>query len=272
MSQQDPSHNSSAQQPEHHARKRPLSETKILANRKNALRSSGPKTERGKRVVSRNAIKHGLLAREVVITAGDGEESLEEFHALVDGLEKCYAPVGSIEETFVQTIASCMWRKARVIRAENGEIRKRLDTLSMDRALRNSDKANLHLAVSEMDLSLYRAANQSDQKVSTRDRWYAMQVAQSNLREHRSGLEYLNALLGIAKSEIASDGYMSENIRKKIFLAFCFSDYFFAVTCRSAGPTEGKEEDQASQECTDKQTKNERDIVVALIEHRARKD
>src|SRR5205814_451583 len=110
MSLQEPSHNSSISQPEPHARKKPLSESKILANRKNALRSSGPKTERGKRAVSRNAIKHGLLAREVVITAGDGEESLEEFHALVEGLEKCYAPVGTIEETFVQTIATCMWR------------------------------------------------------------------------------------------------------------------------------------------------------------------
>ena len=57
MSLQDPSHISLTPQPETHAVKPPVSERKILANRKNALRSTGPKTLRGKRTVSRNAIK-----------------------------------------------------------------------------------------------------------------------------------------------------------------------------------------------------------------------
>jgi hypothetical protein len=47
----------------------------------------------------------------------------------------------------VQIIATALWRKARVIRAENGEIRKQLDTLRVDRALRNSNKANLRVAL-----------------------------------------------------------------------------------------------------------------------------
>ena len=250
--------------------KPPVSARKILANGKNALRSTGPKTARGKRNVSRNAIKHGFLAREVVITAGDGEESLEQFHALVEQLGKCYKPVGVIEETLVQTIATTLWRKARVIRAENGEIRKRLDTLAVDRDLRNSEKSNLALLLSELDLGLYRAENQTDQKVSTRDRWSAMQVDQSNLRGHRSGLEYLSTLLGIAKSEIASDGYMSERIRKKILLAFCFWDCLFALTCRYAGPPETKMEDRPSEKVVDKQTdtdKERADFVVALIDN-----
>jgi hypothetical protein len=123
MSLQKPSGNSSTAPPEHPARKRPVSERKILANRRNALRSTGPKTERGKRTISRNAIQHGFLAREVVITAGDGEESLEEFHALVESLGNTYLPAGVVEEALVQTIATAPWRKARVIRAENGEIR-----------------------------------------------------------------------------------------------------------------------------------------------------
>ena len=61
-------------------------------------------------------------------TAGDGEESLEEFHA-VESLANTYLPVGVVEETLVQAVAITLWRKARVIRAENGEIRKQLDTL-----------------------------------------------------------------------------------------------------------------------------------------------
>ena len=68
-----------------------------------------------------------------MITAGEGKESLETFHDLVKQLCEYYDPVGVVEESLVQTIATCWWRKARVIRAENGEIRKRLDTLGMDR-------------------------------------------------------------------------------------------------------------------------------------------
>src|SRR5437660_9826267 len=113
--------------------RKPTSLKKVEANRRNARLSTGPRTERGKRAVARNAIKHGLLAREVVITAGDGEEDLAEFHALVGSLWEYYA--GVVEESLVQTIATCWWRKARVIRAENGEIRKRLDTMRVDRAL-----------------------------------------------------------------------------------------------------------------------------------------
>src|ERR1700675_2267468 len=116
MPSPDPSHHLSTPPPESDPPKRPVSETKILANRKNSLRSTGPKTLRGKGTVSRNAIKHGFLTREVVITAGDGKERLEEFHALVEGLGISYQPVGVVEETLVQTIATTtLWRKARVL-------------------------------------------------------------------------------------------------------------------------------------------------------------
>ena len=71
MSEQDPLNNSSARPPVGSPdRKRPVSERRIRANRRNALRSTGPVTEREKRTVARNAIKHGVLAREVVIRPG----------------------------------------------------------------------------------------------------------------------------------------------------------------------------------------------------------
>jgi hypothetical protein len=269
MSLEGPSNDSSAQRSRvSSSRKRPASERRIQANRRNALRSTGPKTERGKRTVARNAIKHGLLAREVVITAGDGEECLEEFCDLVKQHCEYYEPVGIVEESLVQTIATCWWRKARVIRAENGEIRRRLDTLAVDRALRNSDKGNLDLALSEMELGLYNAENQADQQVSTRNRWSAMQVAQSDLRRHHSGLAYLSALLRKAKSEIASDGYMSEKIREKIVYAFCFWDCLFALTCFYAGPPEAKMEDRPSENDVDEQTDKKRAAVVAFVDDR----
>src|SRR5437899_9481208 len=230
MSLEEPSHNFSTPQREHdHARKGPVSERRIQANRRNALRSTGPKSARGKRTVARNAIRHGLLAREVVITSGDGEENLEGFHSLLEGLWDSYEPIGVVEESLVQAIAACWWRKARVIRAENGEIRKRLDTIAVDQAFRNSDKSNLALLSSEMELCWYNAENHADGKVSTTDRWSAMQIAQSNLRGHHSGLAYLRVLLQKAKSEIVTDSYMSERIQKNIFHELGLLDYFLPL-------------------------------------------
>jgi hypothetical protein len=83
---------------------------------------------------------------------------------------------------------------------------------------------------------LHNPESQTDQKASTMDRWSAMQVAQSNLREHQPGLEYLIALLRGAKSEIQSDGYISQKLRKKIFSTVCLWDYGLALTCVNAGP------------------------------------
>lgn len=120
-----------------------VSERKIQANRQNALRSTGPRTARGKRTVSFNAITHGLLAREVVITAGDGKESVSDFINLVERLCEHYEPVGVIERMHVETIAICWWRKARVIRAENGGIRRDLDSIRSKRLGYSGERENL---------------------------------------------------------------------------------------------------------------------------------
>jgi hypothetical protein len=272
MSLQEPLKQSSTQPlPESSTRKGPVSERRIQANRRNALRSTGPKTTQGKRTVARNAIKHGFLAREVVITMGGGEEDLEEFHALAERLWEYYEPANVVEESLVQTIATCWWRKARVIRAENGEIRRRLDTIAVDRALRNSDKSNLDVALMTMDFGLYNAENPADGKVSTRDRWSAMQRAQSDMRGHHSSLAYLNALLTLAKSEIARDGHISGKIRKKIFFAFCFWDCLFAFTCLNAGPPEAKAEGQPPESTESKQAGNKVPDIVAFIDDRLEK-
>ena len=44
-----------------------VTEKRREANRRNALRSSGPKTAQGKSIAKWNAVKHGLLSREAVI-------------------------------------------------------------------------------------------------------------------------------------------------------------------------------------------------------------
>ena len=54
----------------------------IEANRRNALRSTGPKTEDGKRRSRQNAVRHGLTS-ETVIVALEDIEDYQAFEAAV---------------------------------------------------------------------------------------------------------------------------------------------------------------------------------------------
>lgn len=103
------------------------SPAKIEANRRNAQKSTGPKTDKGKAIAKRNALKHGLLAREVVVTEGNAKESPKEFRALLEALLQDLAPAGPLEEMLVERIAVCYWRLRRVLIAEGGEINLRKD-------------------------------------------------------------------------------------------------------------------------------------------------
>jgi len=101
-------------------------------NRKNAQHSTGPRSEKGKRRVSRNAIKHGLLAKEIIISGVGFCESQGDFsrlyHKLIDDLQ----PVGTLEEMLVEKIAISYWRLRRVLGAEAGEVRKQLVQVKED--------------------------------------------------------------------------------------------------------------------------------------------
>ncbi|MBN1816542.1 MAG: hypothetical protein JW828_04230 [Sedimentisphaerales bacterium] len=109
-----------------------VSQKQLLANRKNALQSTGPRTPEGKARAARNSLKHGLLAKEVVITEGEGAEDPQAFTALLEDLLEQFQPIGSLEEILVEKIAVCYWRLRRAQRYEVGVLRQRLDMGSDD--------------------------------------------------------------------------------------------------------------------------------------------
>ncbi len=108
---------------------RSISEKQLEANRRNAQRSTGPRSDTGKQASRLNAMKHGLLAKEVVINRGDYKEDEHEFAQLLAELREQFEPVGVAEDLEVQKIVLCYWRKMRAVRFENGAVRRR--TLDM---------------------------------------------------------------------------------------------------------------------------------------------
>ena len=98
---------------------KPTSEKKTKANRRNASKSTGPRTARGKSWSRLNALKHGILASQAVITTTEGRALRNAFEAMVTGFMLDFRPVGDFEQALVQQIAACVWRQRRLLMFEN---------------------------------------------------------------------------------------------------------------------------------------------------------
>jgi hypothetical protein len=91
------------------------------------MRSGGPKTSEGKARSAQNAAKHGILASEAVIRAGEGAEDAAAFEGLLQRLRRDLRPKGELQEMLVERLAVTAWRWRRVIRFELGAVRSRAD-------------------------------------------------------------------------------------------------------------------------------------------------
>jgi len=111
-------------------------EKQITANRLNAQKSTGPKTPEGKTVVSRNALTHGLLARQAVLT----DEDLAEFDQFHQDMMNNWAPVGPMEILLTERIVALSWRLKRAGRIETGM----LNVMSREFTTQNREKEYLN--------------------------------------------------------------------------------------------------------------------------------
>ena len=87
-----------------------VSNKQLEANRKNALKSTGPNTVEGKLISSRNSIKHGLLAKDAVIESED-EDMFNDFR---DCMMEDLDPSGPLETSLAERIIIGFWKLRRV--------------------------------------------------------------------------------------------------------------------------------------------------------------
>jgi hypothetical protein len=92
-----------------------LTEKQLQANRENAKKSTGPKTEEGKRRSSLNAIRHGLTG-QVVVLPSEEIEAYNQFSApIAAGLET----VGALEIQLAEMYTGFLWRVNRAAAVED---------------------------------------------------------------------------------------------------------------------------------------------------------
>jgi hypothetical protein len=88
---------------------------RALASRRNGARSRGPRTAAGKARTARNALKHGLRARRLVLL---DDENASEFRAFQAAARAELAPSGTLQSELVERIVTAAWRARRGDRLE----------------------------------------------------------------------------------------------------------------------------------------------------------
>ncbi len=102
--------------------KKTTSEAKLAANRRNAQKSTGPRSEEGKAQSCRNALTHGLTAKQLVLQTEDAEafeERRQEWH-------EAYQPAGPAESALLDRAFQSLWRLERCAKAEAARLATRV--------------------------------------------------------------------------------------------------------------------------------------------------
>ncbi len=85
-----------------------------MANRRNAMKSTGPRTAEGKAASSQNRLAHGLCSSTLPIRG----ESPAEFDLLLAEVRDAYSPATPEEQMLTDQLAESQWRLNRARRVE----------------------------------------------------------------------------------------------------------------------------------------------------------
>ena len=121
------------------------SPARAAANAANAQLSSGPTTEAGKARSSRNAVKHGLTSKELVIAPGEEQEFTELHDALLDQL----APEGALEMGLFNMIVHAQWQLQRFRALEAQLTANGVDSLLDESTAKALDRLHRYAAANQ---------------------------------------------------------------------------------------------------------------------------
>ena len=97
----------------------------IEANRRNALKSTGPRSEEGKQASRCNALRHGLTAETVIGSLEDAED----YKAFEAAITADYDAQSAVERELVLQLASILWRLRRATTMETGLLEIQADPI-----------------------------------------------------------------------------------------------------------------------------------------------
>lgn len=135
-----------------------VSEKKLAANRRNAQKSTGPRTPSGKAIASMNAVKHGLCSSQPLIIG----ENEADFARFVDRWLDELHPSSARQETLAEQLILAAWQMRRVPGLRAGLISREMSF--------NSDRNASHLMA--MTWEAYGALSKLDRHQAALERTY----------------------------------------------------------------------------------------------------
>src|SRR3974377_68587 len=130
----------------------------IEANRRNALKSTGPTTPEGKERSRCNAVRHGLTA-ETVIAALEDAEDYQAFQAAVTA---DYGAESAVERELVLRLASVLWRLRRATGIEAALFEKAMDDPSEVRLIHSRQTSTVAVDLPHQNQLRVVATRRSD--------------------------------------------------------------------------------------------------------------
>lgn len=124
----------------------PVSPAKLAANRANARKSTGPRSDSGKMASAHNARKHGLSSRDLYVPA----ERQAEFQTMREGYLAEIQPVGHVQQELFDQLLHAAWY-LRLARRLHAQALESGDLAQVDR---------LHRYVQQHERSYHRALKQ----------------------------------------------------------------------------------------------------------------
>jgi hypothetical protein len=165
----------------------------ILANTQNGRLGAGCKTEEGKAASARNATRHGLTSKTVVLAG----EDQAEFDELLEGYALQYSPANPEQRFLIQQLAESEWRLRRARGLETTFFNQHSDEEILNNREVADSLARLTRYETAIERSYYKALREVQKQMKVRE---ADELALLDA--------YLNAPPPIAKrSEITVDGF-----------------------------------------------------------------
>ena len=111
QAQTTPSPNVNLAEEQNAAPSHPASDARLAANRENAQKSTGPRTNEGKATSALNAFKNGLTGTTMLFANSD---ELTRYYRHVDSYVTQFEPVGPEESALLQSIVDIRWKLNRI--------------------------------------------------------------------------------------------------------------------------------------------------------------
>ena len=164
-----------------------VSEAKIAANRRNATKSCGPKTEAGKKIARFNALTHGMTAEIAMLP----EEDAEVYDSWRSDWFDVYKPRNGLEAAKVERSFYLWWQLGRIARAQSAQLCEKARTAEGER------QASERRETIELSIKLFLPtpeARWGTAENSTRDRGFEHPaLIESRLEELEDGCRWLHA-------------------------------------------------------------------------------